>query len=85
MHRVLPTALVAAALFLGTAAHADSSAPLNPGKPAGVGTAQSETSTAVLVGLGAGLTGLAIALIASNGKAGGVASTTTSVSTSTNP
>ena len=85
MHRFLPAAIVAAALFLGTAAHADSSAPLNPAKPAGIRTAQSETSIAVLAGLGVGLMGIGIALIASDGKAGGVASTTTSVSTSTNP
>jgi hypothetical protein len=67
--------------------------PLPSGKPAGVIAAQgAPVSTAVLIGLGAGLTGLAIALIASGGKAGGCASNnpntpcgSTSTSTSTSP
>ena len=67
---------------------------LAPGKPAGVQKAQAATSTAVLAGLGAGLTGLAIAAIASGGKAGGCASgnpntpcgsTSTSTSTTGTP
>jgi len=72
------------ALLASTAAGADSARPLTPGQPAGIRAAQSETSQAVLIGLGAGLTGIGIALIASNGKAGGAASTTVAT-TSTNP
>jgi len=72
--RVICSVLLATALLVSDAYAVESSGSLVPGKPAGVQTAQAVTSTAVLIGLGAGLTGLAIALIASGGKAGGCAS-----------
>jgi len=72
--RVICSVLLATALLVSDAYAGESSGSLVPGKSAGVQTAQAVTSTAVLIGLGAGLTGLAIALIASGGKAGGCAS-----------
>jgi hypothetical protein len=72
--RVICSVLLATALLVSDAYAVESSGSLVPGKPASVQKAQAVTSTAVLIGLGAGLTGLAIALIASGGKAGGCAS-----------
>jgi hypothetical protein len=73
------TSVTLAGLLLAPSAFAtersDAQNPLPFGKPAGVLAAQgAPVSTAVLIGLGAGLSGLAIALIASGGKAGGCAS-----------
>ena len=76
--------VVASASSAGAQDNAASSGPLGVGRAAGVGAARSATGQAVLIGLGAGLTGLAIAAIASNGKAGGTASTST-VATGTSP
>jgi hypothetical protein len=70
--RMIALGLIVSVAF-ATTASADTNV-LGAGKPAGVHAAQAGTSTAVLIGLGAGLTGLAIALIASGGKAGGCAS-----------
>ena len=68
-------AILLATTFLVPSAYADEHyGALAAGKPAGVRAAQHGMSTPVLIGLGAGLTGLAIAIIASNGKAGGCAS-----------
>lgn len=61
-------------LVLSGVANAAGVGALEPGKAAGVQKAQAETSIAVLMGLGAGLSGLAVAAIASHGKAGGCAS-----------
>jgi len=72
--RLLYASLLATTLLVPNAYAGEAVIPLAPGKPAGVQKAQALTSTAVLIGLGAGLTGLAIASIASNGKAGGCAS-----------
>jgi hypothetical protein len=72
--RVICAALLATTLLIPGAYADEPNGSLAPGKPAGVQHAQVGTSTAVLIGLGAGLTGLAIALIASGGKAGGCAS-----------
>jgi hypothetical protein len=72
--RVICAVVLATTLLVPGAYAGESYASLAPGKPAGVQKAQVVTSTAVLIGLGAGLTGLAIALIASGGKAGGCAS-----------
>ena len=80
--RALILALSAAVITFTSASGVEVQS-LPSGKPAGIRTSQSETSRNVLIGLGAGLSGLAIALIASNGKAGGVASTTSPITTST--
>jgi hypothetical protein len=66
--------LVASALLVPEAYARETYVLLVPGKPAGVQKAQALTATAVLYGLGAGLTGLGLAVIASGGKAGGCAS-----------
>lgn len=71
--RVVCAVLLSTTLLISSA-YAGESNSLAPGKPAGVKKAQAETSTLVLIGLGAGLSGLAIAAIASGGKAGGCAS-----------
>jgi hypothetical protein len=72
--RTICALLLATALPISGAFAGEPNGPLLPGKPAGVQKAQAETSTLVLIGLGAGLSGLAIAAIASGGKAGGCAS-----------
>jgi hypothetical protein len=73
------TFLSAAALLAASTAFADAGSELPAGKPAGLKQAQSETSHLVLIGLGVGLTGLAIAAIASNGKGGGPTSSSNTV------
>lgn len=72
--RILCAVFLAATLPISAAYGGEFSGTLAPGKPAGLHKAQAETSTLVLIGLGAGLSGLAIAAIASGGKAGGCAS-----------
>jgi hypothetical protein len=72
-------ATVTAAALLTSSTFAVSATELAAGKPAGIKQAQSNTSTLVLIGLGAGLTGLAIAAIASSGKAGGPNSSSNTV------
>jgi hypothetical protein len=72
--KVLCAILLASAVLVPETYASEAYGPLAPGKPAGVQRAQAATATAVLYGLGAGLTGLAIATIASGGKAGGCAS-----------
>ena len=72
--RVLCAVLLASALIIPAAYGTEAYGPLAPGKPAGVQKAQAVTATAVLIGLGARLSGLAVATIASGGKAGGCAS-----------
>ena len=67
-------AVLTISLVLAGVANAADIGTLEPGAAVGVQKAQAETSMLVLAGLGAGLTGLAIAAIASNGKAGGCAS-----------
>jgi hypothetical protein len=74
--RTLGAALLATSL-LATNAFAGSTLPA--GKPSGIRHAQSETSQAVLIALGLGVTGLGIALIASSGKAGGPNSSSNTV------
>jgi len=75
--RLILATLTAAAL--ATSSIAVNATELAAGKPAGVKQAQSETSHLVLIGLGVGLTGLAIAAIASSGKAGGPTSSSNTV------
>ena len=72
--RIFCAVLLTTTLLVPSTHAIEASGPLAPGKPAGVQKAQALTATAVLYGLGAGLTGLAIASIASGGKAGGCAS-----------
>lgn len=72
--RIICAVLLTTTLLVPGAYAGESYGSLAPGKPAGTQKAQAVTSTAVLIGLGAGLSGLAIALIASGGKAGGCAS-----------
>ena len=72
--RIICAVLLATNLLVPGAYAGELHGSLAPGNPAGVHKAQAVTATAVLYGLGAGLTGLAIAAIASGGKAGGCAS-----------
>ena len=72
--RIFCAVLMATALLVPNTYAAEAVDPLAAGKPAGIQKAQAVTAVAVLAGLGAGLTGLAIATIASGGKAGGCAS-----------
>jgi hypothetical protein len=79
--RTLGAALLATSLL---ATNAFAATTLPTGKPAGVKKAQSETSQAVLIALGLGITGLGIALVASGGKGGGPTSISNTV-TGTQP
>ena len=72
--RIICAVLLATNLLVPGAYAGELHGSLAPGKPAGVQKAQAATAIAVLAGLGAGLSGLGIALIASGGKAGGCAS-----------
>ena len=72
--RLFCALLLATTLLVSQTYAGETTGLLEPGKPAGIHKAQALTATAVLAGLGAGLTGLGIAAIASGGRAGGCAS-----------
>jgi hypothetical protein len=72
--RIIGALLLASTFIMPSAQAREQLGSLPAGKPAGIHKAQSETSTIVLVAVGAGLTGLAIAALASGGKAGGCVS-----------
>ncbi len=75
--RIFGAALLASALAVSSSfAATDSTAPLAPGKPAGVKQAQMEGNTLLLV-LGVGVVAGGIALVASGNGNGSVTTTTT--------
>jgi hypothetical protein len=79
--RTIGAALMASSLIVSSAfAATDATAPLAPGKPAGVKQAQATDNTLLIV-LGLGVVAGGIALVAS-GNGNGTVTTTT---TSTNP
>lgn len=69
---LLASSLIASSAFAAT----DASAPLTPGKPAGVKQAQAMDNTLLIV-LGLGVVAGGIALVASGGGHSGVAATNT--------
>jgi hypothetical protein len=73
---LLASSLIASSAFAAT----DASAPLTPGKPAGVKQAQSMDNTLLLV-VGLGVVAAGIALVASGNGKSSVSTTTTSTST----
>ena len=76
--RIVGAAILASSLLVSTSfAATDSTAPLTPGKPAGVKQAQMEGNTLLLV-LGVGVVAGGIALVASGSGNGSVTTTTTS-------
>lgn len=75
--RIIGAAILASSLLVSTSfAATDSTAPLAPGKPAGVKQAQMEGNTLLLV-LGVGVVAGGIALVASGNGNGSVTTTTT--------
>jgi hypothetical protein len=81
--RILGAAILASSLVVSSSfAATTSTAPLAPGKPAGVKQAQMEGNTLLLV-LGVGVVAGGIALVASGGGNGSV--TTTTATTGTTP
>ena len=79
--RTIGAAILASSLIISSAfAATDTTAPLAPGKPAGVKQAQ-ETNNTLLMVLGLGVVAGGIALVASGGGNGSVTTTTSS----TNP
>ena len=75
--RIIGAAILASSLVVSSSfAATDSSAPLAPGKPAGVKQAQMEGNTLLLV-LGVGVVAGGIALVASGNGNGSVTTTTT--------
>jgi len=80
--RIIGAAILASSLVVSSSFAATvSTAPLAPGKPAGVKQAQAQDNTLLLV-LGAGVVAGGIALVASGGSDHVVTTTTTSTSTS---
>jgi hypothetical protein len=79
--RTIGAAILASSLIVSSAfAATDASAPLAPGKPAGVKQAQSMDNTLLLV-LGLGVVAGGIALVASGNGNSNVTNTTSSTST----
>lgn len=88
--RVSIIAVTVAALFATSALAADVSAPLAPGKPAGLKQAQAHDDNTVLYIVGGGAVIAGIVLLASNGGGnntvtGGGTTTTTTTTTGTSP
>jgi hypothetical protein len=79
--RIIGAAILASSLVVSSSfAATNSSAPLAPGKPAGVKQAQMEGNTLLLV-LGVGVVAGGIALVASGNGNGSVTTTTSSTGT----
>lgn len=75
--RIIGAAILASSLVVSSSfAATNSTAPLTPGKPAGVKQAQMEGNTLLLV-LGVGVVAGGIALVASGNGNGSVTTTTT--------
>ena len=75
---ILASSLIVSSAFAAT----DATAPLAPGKPAGVKQAQMEGNTLLLV-VGLGVVAGGVALLASGGGGNPVAATTTATTTTT--
>jgi hypothetical protein len=81
--RTIGAAILASSLIVSSAfAATDATAPLSPGKPAGVKQAQMEGNTLLLV-VGLGVVAGGVALLASGGGGNPVAATTTATTTTT--
>jgi hypothetical protein len=80
--RLIATSLAALMITAGVAAAADVNAPLAPGKPAGVHSAQMGDNT-LLIALGAGAFVAAVAVLASGSGNNNVTNATTPAATTT--
>lgn len=85
--RLLVSAILATALFTSNALAGSTTAPLSPGKPAGVKAAQMALDNTMLIAIGVGVVAAGIAIAATSGghkaavAAGGTTTTTTTTTT----
>jgi hypothetical protein len=85
--RLFVSVVLATALFASNALAGSSTAPLSPGKPAGVKAAQMALDNTVWIAIGVGVVAAGIAIAATSGSshktpvAGGTTTTTTTTTT----
>jgi hypothetical protein len=81
--RLFLSATLATALFTSNALAGSTTAPLSPGKPAGVKAAQMALDNTVLIAIGVGVVAAGIAIAATSGSSHKAATITTTTTTTT--